>query len=68
MQTKEWLAQSVFVIFPRITCPGMTVGSQWAHSGLGPPTSIINRENVPQICLHDNLMGGGIFSQLKFLY
>ena len=28
-----------------------------AHSGLGPPTSITSQENIPEICLPDNLMG-----------
>lgn len=37
-----------------------------AHSGLGPSTSIINQENVPQTCLQANLMQ--VFSQLRFIF
>jgi hypothetical protein len=40
--------------------------SDVTHSRLGPPTSIINQEKVPQTCLQASLLEA--YSQLRFLF
>jgi hypothetical protein len=45
LPSSSWLAQPHFLYHPGLSAPG------WYYlSELAPPTSIINQENVPQIC------------------
>lgn len=46
------LAHSPYLILPKTTCLGVSS----AHSGLGPPMTIINQENALQTCLQASLM------------